>query len=457
MDKVLLEKLVNKGLDTGADFSELFFEDKEEINLTFSSSNINKCTIDKIKGMGIRLANGEEVYYASTNNLEEENLFNTIAELNKNFGGKRILPYITLKEAKENLKQEKIIDEVKKIKNKLYEYDKFARSLDDRVIQVIISIFGSNQDVIIANSKEKLVKDKRNLFRFTLKMIVKENQRSEFATFSIGGNSTDIIDDKKIYELIKTRCKDAIEKLNSKPCPGGEMPVVIANGFGGVIIHEACGHAMEATMVSDGTSVLSDKLGTQIASKKVTIIDDGTLTGEWGSTNYDDEGNKTNRNVLIENGVLKKFLIDEINLRKMSGELSGSGRRQNFTFAPTSRMNNTYLQKGTDRVEDMISSIKYGLYAKTLGGGQVDPSTGDFNFAVLDAYMIREGKIAEPVKGASLVGNALEILKQIEMVGDDLELSAGNCGSISGWVPVNVGQPTIKVGKILVGGEDHDE
>lgn len=461
MNKELLEKLVNIGLDTGADYSEIFFEEKKETNLTFSSSVVNKCNIDITKGIGIRLCNGKEIYYADTNNLNEDNLLKVINKLNQNFSGKRILPKIDLKEEKvinKNIEKEHTSKNLKQIKEKLYEYDKFARSLDKRVIQVIMNVLASDQNVVIANSQGKLVKDTRVLTRFTFKVIVKENERSEFTTFSFGaGLGFEIVDDKKIIQKITDIVNDALEKLNAQPCPGGEMPVVIANGFGGVIIHEACGHALEASQISDGTSVLTNKLNQKIASDKVTIVDDGTINNYWGSTNYDDEGNKTQKNILIKNGKVKKFLNDEINNRILKLELTGSGRRENFTYAPISRMNNTYLENGTDSFEDIIGSIKLGLYAKTMGGGQVDTTRGDFNFAVNDAYMIRDGKIAEPVKGASLVGNTLEILKEIEMVGNDIELSAGLCGSASGWVPVTVGQPTIKVRKILVGGESNDK
>lgn len=460
MNKVILERLVNKGLDKGADFSEIFYEEKKEAELSFSSSVLNKCNIDLSKGLGIRLAKNDEVYYASTNDLNADNLFNVIDDLNKNFSGKRELKEIVLHEEISpnfNPSADINLDKLKQIKQNLYKYDEYARSLDRRIIQVTISVLNSVQKVTIANSYGKLIKDTRLLTRFTLKVIAQEHDKNEYSMFSFGESTNlELIDDERIYKNIKACVEVAIEKLNAKPCPGGEMPVVIANGFGGVIIHEACGHAMEATMVADGTSILSDKLNEQIGSPKVTIIDDGTILNAWGSSHYDDEGNKTQKNILIENGILKKFLIDEINNRTMKSKISGSGRRESFIYAPTSRMNNTYLANGTDKVEDMISSIKYGLFAKTMGGGQVNPSTGDFTFTVLDAYMIRDGVLAEPVKGASLVGNTLDILKEIEMVGDDLKISPGTCGSISGWVPVTVGQPTIKVGKILVGGENHD-
>jgi len=461
MNKEFLEKLVNRGLNTGADFSEVFYEETKETTIYFSSSVINRCFFDIKKGIGIRLAKNNEIYYANTNELSEEKLLNIIDGLNKNFNMQRVIPEVILHEEsipQKNIAKDHNLKNLKELKTKLYKFDEYARSLDNRIVQVIISVDCKDQDVIIANSKGKLVKEYRPLTRFVLKVIAQENSRSEFTTFTIGaGKGLEIIDEKVVLEKIKERVSDAIEKLSSKSAPGGEMPVIISNGFGGVIIHEACGHALEASQIADGTSVLSDKLNQKIASDKVTIIDDGTIPDSWGSSFYDDEGNKTEKNILIENGVVKKFLIDELNNRILNQKISGSGRRQDFNFAPISRMNNTYLAKGNDKIEDMIKSIDYGLYAKTLGGGQVDTSTGDFNFAVLDAYMIREGKIAEPVKGASLVGNTLEILKEIEMVGDDLKLSDGMCGSASGWVPTTVGQPTIKVKRILVGGDNSDQ
>ena len=268
--------------------------------------------------------------------------------------------------------------------------------------------------------------------------------------------SIDFLDLIDFDSVCKNLIKDGLDKLYAKPCIGGEMPVIIENGFGGVIFHEACGHAMEATSVAPGLSVLSNELNNQIANSKVSIVDDGTLPLEWGSTNIDDEGHETKSNMLIEDGVLKGFLIDELNNRKMNMKLTGSGRRESYRYAPTSRMNNTYLLPGTDTLKDMLKSIKLGLYAKSMGGGCVTPETGEFNFACNLAYMIRDGKIAECVKSASLIGTCKDILKNVEAVGDNLDLGQGYCGSISGSVPVNVGMPRIKVSKILVGGENEE-
>ena len=213
--------------------------------------------------------------------------------------------------------------------------------------------------------------------------------------------------------------------LHAPECPAGVMPVVIDNGFGGVIFHEACGHSLEATSVAFGMSVFCDKIGQQIAANCVTAIDDGTLPNEWGSLRVDDEGMPTNRLVLIENGILKNYMIDRLNARRMGMEPTGSGRRQGYAFAPTSRMRNTYIAAGLDDEREMIATMGDGLYAKKLGGGSVDPATGNFNFAVSEGYLVKDGKVTSPVRGASLIGKGADILMQIDRVGREMKSGAG--------------------------------
>ena len=240
--------------------------------------------------------------------------------------------------------------------------------------------------------------------------------------------------------------------VNAGYCPAGVMPVAIDNGFGGVIFHEACGHSLEASSVAYGRSQFAGKLGEKIANEKVTAIDDGTIPNAWGSINIDDEGTPAQKNVLIEKGVLKSYMVDKFNGRRMGMASTGNSRRQSYSYTPTSRMTNTYIAPGEDKNEDIIASIEYGLYAKEMGGGSVNPVTGEFNFAVNEGYIVRNGKICEPVRGASLVGKGSEIIQNIDMVGTELAMGQGMCGSSSGSVPTNVGQPMIRVSKITVGG-----
>ena len=247
--------------------------------------------------------------------------------------------------------------------------------------------------------------------------------------------------------------RQALVNLSAVPCPSGKMTVAIENGFGGVIFHEACGHSLEATSVGIGMSQMAGKLGQQIANPKVTAIDDGTIANGWGSCNIDDEGNPMIRRVLIENGILKSYMIDRLGSRRMGMPHTASGRRQNYSFEPTSRMTNTFIDNGPDKNEDIIASMEYGIYAAAMGGGSVNPFTGDFNFAANEAYLVKNGKICEPVRGASLIGNGGDIIMNIDMVGQDMETAQGMCGSSSGSIPTDVGQPLIRVSEITVGGQ----
>jgi TldD protein len=240
--------------------------------------------------------------------------------------------------------------------------------------------------------------------------------------------------------------------LSSGYIEGKKMPVILGNGFGGVIFHEACGHPLETEAIRRKASPFTGKLGTQIAHSSLTAIDDGTIPNSWGSIAVDDEGGTPQKTILIENGILKNYISDRVGAQEVGVPRTGSARRQSYQYAPVSRMRNTYISPGTDSVEEMISSVDEGLYAQKMGGGSVNPATGEFNFAVQEGYRIRKGKICEPVRGASLIGRGQEILPLISMVGDDLEITAGMCGASSGSVPVTVGQPTIKVDEILVGG-----
>jgi TldD protein len=262
----------------------------------------------------------------------------------------------------------------------------------------------------------------------------------------------EFIESLDIEELARDAAESAVRMLEAKDCPAGRMPVVIDKGFGGVIFHEACGHLLETTSVAPRASILADKLGELIAHEAVTAVDDGTIQNEWGSIGIDDEGMETRRTVLIEKGRLVSYLSDRLGEIKTGYARTGSGRRQSYRFPPASRMRNTYIAPGEAGLEELIGGVEYGLYAKRMGGGSVSPGTGDFNFSVREAYLIRNGQVAEPVRGATLIGNGADILKRISRVGRDLELAAGMCGSVSGSVPVTVGQPPLLVDEITVGG-----
>jgi TldD protein len=255
-----------------------------------------------------------------------------------------------------------------------------------------------------------------------------------------------------VERCARAAAERAVLMLSAGHARGGKMPVVMGGGFGGVIFHEACGHLLETEAVRRKASAFAGKLGERIAHPEVTAVDDGTIAHAWGSVNVDDEGRPAQKTVLIENGVLKNYMSDAVGAAETGVPLSGSGRRESYQYAPVARMRNTYIAAGKHRPEEIIASVEDGLYAKKMGGGSVNPATGEFNFAVEEAYRIRGGKIAEAVRGAALIGKGPEILPLISMVGNDLELAAGTCGASSGSIPVTVGQPTLRVDSILVGG-----
>ena len=459
MDKKVLEKLLNNSLTTGADFSEIYYEDSLKRTINLTNRRIDDVITVMGSGVGFRLAKNDRMVYSSTNRLELDYLEKKVEELKSIFHEKPIYQNVTLQD--KNIHHKKIDYHngmsYQAKKEYLLKIDEIARSYSDKVEQVEARFVENEKNVIVANHLGEYSTDKRYLFRLVIQIYVKDGEKHD-STYEAYGNSQGYIylENFDMEKEVKRLVDVAIDKLSAIPCPTGKMPVVIGPGFGAVIIHEACGHALEATSVAKKTSVLFDKKDQKIANEKVTIIDDGSIEGEWGSTYIDDEGELTKKNILIENGVLTNFLIDKLNNRIMKSNLTGSGRRESYLYPPTSRMNNTYLAKGFDSLSDMIESINYGIYAKTMNGGSVNPNTGDFNFGVRDAYLIEKGKITKKVKGASLIGNTLEILQNIEMVGDDLSLETGYCYSVSGHIPVTCGEPHIKVSSILVGGNEND-
>lgn len=456
MNKVTLESIFNKILSKEVDFCETFEEESTTKVYKLLNSKLDKINYNYLKGIGIRIANNSDIVYGYSNKLDDNSINNLVNNLTKNFSDNKKLDDVILNDLKvykTNVKinHNELSDDKKK--EYLYNIDKIARNYSDKIVQVDASFYEYDGKVTIANNSSNYVEDNRILTRLIINIVAESNdkQTNSMKTFGLSGGY-ELLGTIDIEKEVTLLAESAVKKLIAKSCPSGEMPVIIGPGFGAVIFHEACGHSMEATTVALGTSVLSGKLGEKVASDKVTIIDDGTLNNYWGTTNIDDEGNQPQKNILIENGILKGYLIDELNNRKMNMNITGSGRRENYKYAPTSRMNNTYLAPSIDKIEDMIKSIDYGIYATNMGGGSVDPVTGDFNFSVNEAYLIENGKVTDMVLGGSLIGNTLDILKNVEMVSDDLSFDTGFCGSKSGSVPVTIGEPTIKVSKILVGG-----
>lgn len=456
MEKKDYEELLSLAISTGADFAEIYEECGKTTSYQVLDSKLDNISTDTTRGIGIRLIKGDEYYYTSTNDIRKTNIKKIIKSLNKIFNEK-IDKKIVLNTLEEYYPKIKIPHEkypIEKKKDFLIEMDKKIREISNQISQVSLSLLEDDKEYIIANSNGKFVKSRNCVTRYMCTTFAKDknNIESEFADFA-QPTGYEFLEKDLQTQSINT-AKVAIEKLKAEDFKGGELPVIIAPGFGAVIFHEACGHGLEATRVAPKTSIFSNDLGNMIATTKVTLIDDGTIPNAWGTNLIDDEGNPTQKNILIEDGVLKSFLVDEFHKKKMNMSSNGCGRRESYNYPPTSRMSNTYLKPGNDTIDDMLKGIKLGVYCEKMSGGTVNPTTGDFNFSVETARLIENGTITKRIKGITLIGNSKEILKNVEMVSSDLELGSGYCGSKSGMIYVTIGQPTIKVSKILVGGKE---
>ncbi|MGP1419372.1 MAG: TldD/PmbA family protein [Sphaerochaetaceae bacterium] len=459
LNKNLINEVLDAALSTGADFAEVFLERSETKRMVMNDNSIHRIQGSNISGMGLRIYKGLRAVYGSTGDLSRTGVLSLARSVAGAFDEGRAVDRVVLAEripanvhpiqiVPSSIENRRKIDLVKKANDA-------ARSYDSAISQVRASLLDVDRRFWIANSEGLYTGDRQIYTRLFADVTASkdgENQSGFYGPGRQAGLETFLswIDPA---EVGKEAARQAVVNLNAGYCKAGSYPVAIENGFGGVIFHEATGHSLEATQVAYGVSEFCGKLGQKIASEKVTAIDDGTIPNAWGSINIDDEGRPGQRNVLIEKGVLKGYLVDAFNARRMEGfKPTGNARRQDFQFSPTSRMTNTFIAPGEDEDEDIIGSMELGLYCRNMGGGSVNPATGAFNFGVGECYMVRNGKIAEPVRGAALIGKGSEVIKNIDMVGKHLEHGAGMCGSSSGSIPVNVGQPLIRVSGMTVGG-----
>lgn len=458
LERKLIEKVLREALTTNADFAEVFIEDKFQTDANLLSSKIQEVNNSKVFGIGVRVAKGYHSVYGYTNSPEEKDLLKLANDLAQSFPGNPVGIEFELEEMKiGNLHPVKILPSTVSLEEKaelLRRADKAARAYSDEINQVSVRYQDYVQKVWIANSEGTYVHDTRVRTRLAVGAIAANEKTKQTGFNGPGGQyGFEFYSEKiNVEEIARESARIAVAMLHADECPSGKMPVVIDNEFGGVIFHEACGHSLEATSVAKGASVFSGKKGELIANPLVTAIDDGTIPNAWGSATYDDEGNLQKKRVLIKDGVLTSYMIDKLNAIRMNDEPTHSGRRESYRYAPTSRMTNTYIDNGESTFDEIIAATKFGLYAKKMGGGSVNPVTGDFNFSVSEGYMIRDGKIAEAVKGATLVGTGSEALLRVDMVGNNLATAQGMCGSLSGSIPTDVGQPTIRVSEITVGG-----
>lgn len=460
MDSFRAGRILDLARGRGADFAELFVEETRFSSIVLRDRKIESATAGTEFGIGVRMIFGSQVLYGHTSREDEEAVLKLVADLaaakprggsalhlGEPISGKRFLgqasadliqPHDPAKDGR--------LDAVRLA-------DEAARSVSSKVVQVSSTVLHKNSRIAIFNSEGLDVSDDRTWTRMTVSVVAEDGGErqtgSEAPGLRTGLERLESLDIRKLSTIAADR---AVRMLSAQPAPAGEMPVLIGNGFGGVIFHEACGHPLETEALRRKATPFAGRIGEAIAQPCLTALDDGTIPDAWGSLTIDDEGSPTQKTVLIENGILKTFLSDRIGASECGVPRSGSARRESYRYAPVSRMRNTYIAAGQSSVEDMFQSMGDGLWAVRMGGGSVNPATGEFNFSVEEGYMVRAGKVAEAVRGATLTGKGHEILPRIRMVGSDLEFAPGTCGASSGMIPVCVGQPSLLVDPILVGG-----
>lgn len=457
INETLAKEILEDALSTGGDFAEVYMEKTTNEVLRLHSGKLSTANVSKVKGAAIRIIKGELEVNSSITDCTYENLLKAAKTLAGSFNDKKhveVQPFVEKKVElvvnPKNVRGNDISREVNLLKtasDTIYAYSK-------EIVQVICNLTKTEKRIFVFASDSTWQTDYRCNTRLSCQAVASDGKEMETGFDSFGRNQgMEMFDDFDVVPFAKQVAHDAVEMLHAEPMQGGEMPVVINNGFGGVILHEACVHGLEATSVAKGMSVFCDKLGQKVASDIVNAVDDGTNLNAWGSINVDDEGTPSKCNVLIENGILKSYLVDKRNSKKMNHPITGSSRRESYKYQTTSRMTNTYFLNGKSTFDEIIKSTEKGLFAEKMGGGSVNPATGEFNFAVQVGYMIENGKITKPVKGATLVGSGKDVLLHIDMIGDNLSCGYGMCGSMSGSVPTIVGQPTIRVSKMTVGGK----
>lgn len=452
----LINKILQTALENGGDFAEVFVEDKYNTNITVNNDVVDNGIVAKDYGIGIRVFSKNNYVYTYSSNDSEENLIKITKEACKAF--EKSSP-ISLNKVSELTRSSIAIEKYFSKTNYKRKLDiinqtiNAGKSYDDAIKRMSVRYLDQEQHVIIANTEGVYKEDNRYKTRMIISAYAEKNGNLQSGYIGPGAaKGIEFYDEIDLDYYGREAARSACAMVGARYCPAGQMAVVVDNGFGGLMFHEACGHSLEASSVAKGNSEFSGKLGQKVASDILTLVDDGSIDKAWGSLYFDDEGTKTQRNVLIENGILKGYMIDKLNSRIMNMAPTGSGRRESYKYSPTSRMSNTYIEAGKHSKDEIIANTEKGLFVKSINAGSVNPLTGEFNFSVMEAYLIENGKLAEPVKGATLIGTGGSILKLVDMVGDNLSIGQGYCYAGSGALFIGAGQPTVRISNMTVGG-----
>ncbi len=457
-----LQRLLGQLLSANVDHADMFFQSVQQESWGLEEGIVKAGSYDIDCGVGIRVMQGEKVGFAYSDDillpaLEQAAL--AARSIARQGEDKQVQAHhrSALKPLYGASNPLKSLDDIKKIEV-LQRIDQVARSLDSRVRQVNASLSASFETILVMTTEGRLAADIRPLVRVNVHVVVEDKGRIEQGSSGGGGryDYTELLASEKYLHFVKEAVRMAIVNLDAIAAPAGTMEVVLGPGWPGILLHEAVGHGLEGDFNRKGTSAFTGRMGKKVTSSLCTIVDDGTLSGRRGSLTIDDEGEPTQRTVLIENGILRNYMQDSLNARLMKMKPTGNGRRESYASAPLPRMTNTYMLPGISDPRDIIASVKKGIYAVNFDGGQVDITSGKFVFSANEAYLIENGKITAPVKGATLVGSGPEAMKHVSMVGNDLALDSGvgTCGKDGQSVPVGVGQPTLKISELTVGGTE---
>ena len=459
IEQDVLERVLAAAVRTGADFAEVYAEDKRSTSVALDDGRVEQVTSGRDRGAGIRVIKGDTTGFAHTADLSEAGLRAAAeaaaAAASQGGGGARTIA-LTRGPARIINPISQFPDDVRKADKVavLQRMDEAARSAGGSIVQVSAGYGDSSKHMLVANTDGVFVTDRqvRTLVRITA---VADGDTGMQTGYQSAGHTMgfELFDRVDVEDLARDAARIALTKLNARPAPSGALPVVIKQGSGGVLFHEACGHGLEADLVAKGGSVYRGKQDQLVASPLVTLVDDGTMTGEWGALAYDDEGHASQYNVLIQDGVLTDYMWDYLRARNEGRPQSGNGRRQSYQHLPMVRMTNTYVLNGTDEPDDIIRATSYGVYVAKLGGGSVNTATGDFVFGMTEAYLIENGEITEPLREGNLIGNGPQVLDDIDMLGNDFAMgNPGTCGKDGQGVPVGDGQPTLRVKTMTIGG-----
>ncbi|CAN5686743.1 TldD/PmbA family protein [soil metagenome] len=459
IDHDVLERVLATAMNSGADFAEVYAEDKRSTSAGLDDGRVEQVSSGRDRGAGIRVVAGDTTGFAHTADLSERGLgaaaATAAAAAKQGRGGAVVVP-LTEGEHRQ-------VNHVERLPGQIGKADKVrlltrmndaARGAGAEVVQVSASYGDSHKQVLVANTEGVLVSDSVVRCLARVNVVADGDTGMQTGYRSIGHTiGYEIFDEVDVTELARDAARQAITKLRARPAPSGSMPVVINRGTGGVLFHEACGHGLEADLVAKGASVYRGRVGELVASPLVTLVDDGTMAGEWGTLAYDDEGHATQRNVLIENGVLTNYMWDFLRARKDGRRPNGNGRRESYRHLPMVRMTNTFVLDGPDDHDDIIRSTDRGVYVANLGGGSVNTATGDYVFGMTEAYLIENGEITEPLREGNLIGNGPQTLRDIDMLAGDFAMGGpGMCGKDGQGVPVGTGQPTLRVKQLTIGG-----